>query len=378
MQKLALLAVVIGVALCSESNFKLKYDDIISGRLYLNAADGESRLREMYDDFLATFRLEDEDLKRFVGTQSRFEIFKESVAQVQAHNRDPTQTWTMGINQFSDMTWEEFKKYNNLEKPQECNALHREPLPMNRQELEDMQRHHKHWGWDWNQIRKVPAVKNQGSCGSCWTFSTAGAMESHIAIKYGFSFPKIPLFSEQQLVDCAGGFNNNGCYGGLPSQAFEYIHWSGGLTTAKQYPYQAKDGNCTFDKKDAVAGVWGGSFNLTEGDDHELTWAIWKIGPASVGYQVVDDFRHYERGVYQSKTCNNTSSDINHAVLATGFGEYDGTPFYNIKNSWGTEWGDLGYFKMLRGPVNMCGILVCNSFPQDVFLHRRPRESDLF
>ena len=252
----------------------------------------------------------------------------------------------------------------------------REPLPgvdhVKLREVQQAQNRHK--GWDWNWRSKVSAVKDQGSCGSCWTFSTVGAMESHIAIKYGFKFPKIPLFSEQQLVDCAYEFNNNGCSGGLPSQAFEYIRWRGGITSAKNYQYRAEEGNCTFDPADAVAGVWGGSFNITEGSDDELTWAIWKIGPVSVGYDVADDFRSYESGVYQSTLCGNTTQDINHAVLATGFGVENGVPFYNIKNSWGTEWGDLGYFKILRGPENMCGLLVCNSFPQDVFLYKNPRE----
>jgi cathepsin H len=89
--------------------------------------------------------------------------------------------------------------------------------------------------WDWRDLGIVSPVKNQAKCGSCWTFSTVGAMESHYIKKYG----QFRNLSEQQLVDCAGDFDNYGCNGGLPSHAFEYIKYNGGLTTEDQYPYMA-------------------------------------------------------------------------------------------------------------------------------------------
>jgi len=80
----------------------------------------------------------------------------------------------------------------------------------------------------------------------------------------------------------------------------------------------------------------------------------------------VDGFRDYKSGVYSSKTCNNTANDVNHAVVAVGFGHQDGMDYWIVKNSWGTAWGDNGFFKIQRG-VNMCGVSNCNSYPQDVF-----------
>jgi len=113
--------------------------------------------------------------------------------------------------------------------------------------------------WDWRDVGGVTPVKNQGSCGSCWTFSTVGAVEAHYQIKYG----QFRNLSEQQLVDCAQDFDNHGCNGGLPSHAFEYIYYNLGLTTEKEYPYTMKTGTCVYDPKMATVGITGGSYNIT-------------------------------------------------------------------------------------------------------------------
>jgi len=107
--------------------------------------------------------------------------------------------------------------------------------------------------WDWRKDNKVSPVKDQGQCGSCWTFSTTGNVEAGEAIHLN----EYHTLSEQQLVDCAGAFNNHGCNGGLPSQAFEYIAAAPGIMTEADYPYTAKDGNCVFDQKKAAVHVYG-------------------------------------------------------------------------------------------------------------------------
>ena len=93
--------------------------------------------------------------------------------------------------------------------------------------------------------------------------------------------------------------------------------------------------------------------------------ALYYIGPVSVCYEVVSGFSDYKSGVYTSTSCGSTEMDVNHAVLAVGFGEEDGQKYWLVKNSWGRTWGDQGYFKIARG-VNMCAIAVCNSYPYDV------------
>lgn len=105
--------------------------------------------------------------------------------------------------------------------------------------------------------------------------------------------------------------------------------------------------------------------NITQGDEVSMKNAIFSNGPVSIAFEVVDGFRDYMSGVYTSTTCKNSPSDVNHAVLAVGYGSLDGVDYWLVKNSWGADWGDEGFFKIQRG-VNMCGVAVCNSFPIEV------------
>ena len=113
------------------------------------------------------------------------------------------------------------------------------------------------------------------------------------------------------------------------------------------------------------------SFNVTEGDEKALIHYLWTKGPVSVAFEVVADFRFYSHGVYTSEECKSGPSDVNHAVLLVGYGEENGIPYWLIKNSWGSSWGEEGYFKIERGK-NMCGIATCASFPvmeDDLAMH---------
>ncbi|KAL3744665.1 hypothetical protein ACJRO7_013866 [Eucalyptus globulus] len=146
----------------------------------------------------------------------------------------------------------------------------------------------------------------------------------------------------------------------LPSQAFEYIKYNGGLDTEEAYPYTAEDGSCKFSADNVGVQVLD-SVNITLGAEDELKHAAAVVRPVSVAFQVVREFRFYKSGVYTSDTCGSTSVDVNHAVLAVGYGVEDGDPFWLIKNSWGADWGDHGYFKMEMGK-NMC-VATCASYP---------------
>ncbi|GAB4838046.1 hypothetical protein Ancab_027574 [Ancistrocladus abbreviatus] len=277
----------------------------------------------------------------------RFEVFKGNLKLIRSTNRQGL-PYTLAVNEFADWTWEEFHQHR-LGAAQNCSAT----LKGNHKLTDEVLPETK----DWREEGIVSPVKNQGHCGSCWTFSTTGALEA----AYAQAFGKGISLSEQQLVDCAGAFNNFGCHGGLPSQAFEYIKYNGGLDTEAAYPYTAKDGECKFSKENVGVQVID-SVNITLGAEDELKHAVGLVRPVSVAFEVVSGFRFYKDGVYTNETCGRSPMDVNHAVVAVGYGVQNGVPYWLIKNSWGEDWGDKGYFKMEMGK-NMCGIATCASYP---------------
>lgn len=277
-----------------------------------------------------------------------FNFFNENIKQIIKHNQE-NHSWKMGVNKFVDMSIQDFRYINLMHAPQNCSATVGNYLFKNADIPKKV---------DWREKGAVSPVKNQGHCGSCWTFSTTGTLESHWKIQKGY----ILDLSKQQLVDCAGDFDNHGCSGGLPSHAFEYIKQVKGIEGEKTYSYTAADGQCKFNKKNVIAYVSGGAVNITSGNENHLDEAIATVGPVAITFQVVEDFRFYKSGVYTSKNCKNGPMDVNHAVVAVGYGVENQVPYYIVKNSWGTQWGDEGFFKIKRG-VNMCGVAVCNSYP---------------
>eukprot|EP00262_Sarcandra_glabra_P020454 TRINITY_DN8142_c0_g2_i2.p1 TRINITY_DN8142_c0_g2~~TRINITY_DN8142_c0_g2_i2.p1 ORF type:complete len:358 (-),score=52.15 TRINITY_DN8142_c0_g2_i2:653-1726(-) len=288
--------------------------------------------------------------KRYTSVEEikqRFSIFVESLELIHSTNRKNGLPYTLGVNQFADMSWEEFRA-NRLGAAQNCSAtkgthkLTEAVLPLTK---------------DWREYGIVSPVKNQGSCGSCWTFSTTGALEAAYTQATGKSIS----LSEQQLVDCAGAFNNFGCSGGLPSQAFEYIKYNGGLDTEESYPYAGVNGLCSFSPENVGVKVID-SVNITLGAEDELKHAVGVVRPVSVAFEVVNEFRLYKKGVFTSNKCGSTPMDVNHAVLAVGYGVENGVPYWLVKNSWGADWGVNGYFKMELGK-NMCGVATCASYP---------------
>jgi cathepsin H len=278
----------------------------------------------------------------------RFAIYVDSLKLVERHNKEG-HSYTLAINEFADVTFEEFRDSRLLKGEQNCSATEGNHV-LTSVEVPETK--------DWRTEGIVSPVKNQASCGSCWTFSTTGALESAHAQATG----KMVLLSEQQLVDCAGEFNNFGCGGGLPSQAFEYIRYNGGLDTEESYPYFAKDSSCKFRDSTVGAQVYD-VVNITEGAENQLKHAVGTMRPVSVAFEVISDFRLYNAGVYTSPECHSGPQTVNHAVLAVGYGsDENGTPYWIIKNSWGADWGLGGYFNMEMGK-NMCGVATCASYP---------------
>lgn len=286
----------------------------------------------------------------------RFQIFKERWQFVHEHNSDKAKTWTAAINKFSDLTYSEFKKNYLGASGQDCSATGSRSQKRVRRLYRRFQQKPK--SLDWRSKGIISQVEDQGQCGSCWTFSTTGLLEAHMAL-YG---NKKELFSQQNLIDCAGKFNNFGCDGGLPSQALEYIRFNGGLDTLNSYPYRGVDGKCHFNRASVGVRVKA-VHNISEGDEVELFDALATVGPISIAYDCSDAFMSYSEGVFSDPNCSKDSQHVNHAVLAVGYGTTrDGIDYYIVKNSWGADWGEKGFFRILRG-TNECGLADCATYP---------------
>jgi len=287
--------------------------------------------------------------------ERRFGLFRASQALVEQHNARTDRTFSMALNRFADLSVDEFFAQSTMEtwqhKP-DCALNVTGTRPRSRVEAAVASPLTR----DWREAGIVHPPKDQGRCGSCWAFSTVGAIESHYAKATG----QLLSLSEQQLVDCTRFEGNAGCSGGWPIRAMDYVKRQGGLDDEAAYPYAAADQSCQFSRRGVKARIRAFE-NVFDEDD--LGFVVGNIGPASVCFQVTADFRFYKTGVYASNTCSSATASINHAVVVVGYGNVNATVgFWIVKNSWGVGWGDGGYFKMLRG-ANMCGVADCASYP---------------
>ncbi|KAJ8475623.1 hypothetical protein OPV22_019350 [Ensete ventricosum] len=292
--------------------------------------------------------------KTYADTEERarrFTVFKANLLRARRHQLlDPTAVH--GVTKFSDLTPSEFRRaYLGLRGPAFVSSSHEAPiLPTN--DLPD--------NFDWRDHGAVTPVKNQGSCGSCWSFSAAGALEGAHFLATG----KLESLSEQQLVDCdhecdasEPGSCDQGCNGGLMTTAFEYLLKSGGLEREEDYPYTGTDrAACKFDTSKIAASV--GNFSVVSVVEDQIAANLVKHGPLAVGINAAF-MQTYVRGVSCPYICG---KHLNHGVLLVGYGSaayaparFKEKPYWIIKNSWGENWGESGYYKICRGR-NICGV----------------------
>ncbi|KAI4893070.1 hypothetical protein NFI96_023250 [Prochilodus magdalenae] len=293
---------------------------------------------------------EDESRRKMIWLDNRKLVLEHNLLADQG-----LKSYRLGMNHFADMDNQEYQaKFARCLKS--SNRTRSRSTPALLRQAEGATVPHT---VEWTEQGYVTEVKNQGECGSCWAFSTVGALEGQMFRKTG----KLVPLSEQQLVDCSWLYENGGCEGGLMDKAFQYVMENGGLMAESSYPYEETEGMCRYKSKEVVAGCRGFEM-LPSGDENTLQLTLAAVGPVSVAIDAGQNtFQLYESGVYDDPYCNNM--DLNHAVLVVGYStDIQGQDYWLVKNSWGTDWGDEGYIKMSRNKRNQCGIASYAVYPE--------------
>jgi C1A family cysteine protease len=313
-----------------------------------SAETPRERLEVMFVEHMQKYSLDFQHGKEFV---ERLEIFIQEVESIEKHNADSSKTYTRGLNQFSHLTESEWKDAVRLGSTRPPN-LRRNPLgAIHGEPLEDPPA-----SVDWVAQGAVTPVKNQGQCGSCWSFSTTGSLEGAYFLKNG----NLKSFSEQELVSC--DTTDNGCNGGWMDDAFAWIKQNGGIQTESDYPYTSGagvSGSCK-GTGNSVAGSAPSSYTDVQAGSASALMSAVAQQPVSVAIQADQlAFKSYSGGVLTG-TCG---TSLDHGVLAVGYGTLNGVDYWKVKNSWGPTWGEDGYILIERNANDKCGILLAASYP---------------
>jgi len=298
-----------------------------------------------FDDYKAefskTYTPDEEPLRRA--------LFETKLKKIQQHNRDPYKTWKEGVNQLTDRTPEEFSARLVLKKS--LLYGHRELAQVHRPEMVKSLPAHV----DWRQKGIVTPVKDQGQCGSCWTFATAELTESYWAMATG----NLNILSEQQILDCTPNPNHcggtGGCEGGTAELAWARITAMGGLSGEWTYPYTSyygTDFSCKMNQFSPIANVTK-YVNLPINEQVPMVNFLATTGPLAISVDA-STWSSYESGVYNG--CNQTNPDLDHAVMLVGYGtDITLGDYWIVRNSWSPQWGENGYIRLKRESPFTCG-----------------------
>ena len=283
----------------------------------------------------------------------RQDVFFQNLDFVNTMNELSTNGVKYAMNHFGDYTEDEFQYYyldtnmtQHLSKTRGCKTQ-----PDYDGSVPD--------SWDWRDLGAVTSVKDQGQCGSCWSFSSAGAMEGAWAIETG----ELIDLSEQQLMDCSKLYGNLGCNGGLMDNAFEYAI-DEGMCSLESVPYTAMSGSCTDDVNNCErVAKFTYCVDVEPENELALKFAVYDQ-PVSVAIEAdTRTFQFYSSGVLDSTSCGTT---LDHGVLVVGYGVENQQKYWIVKNSWGSGWGEDGYIRLGRSESTtsqgICGVAMQPSY----------------
>ncbi|XP_076259752.1 cathepsin L-like proteinase [Rhynchophorus ferrugineus] len=291
-----------------------------------------------HDAQFQQFKLKHEKLYKNQSEETqRFTIFRKNLELINEHNKryeEGLETYTMAINQFADMTSEEFLDMLKVQKSTKSELTTSKAL-----------KHPDHLeapdSIDWRLLHKVSVVRSGKACSATSANAATGATESAYAIKTNDS---VTALSDQQMIDC-----NGGCVSGNLDDAYQYIA-KYGLETYSSYPFTGRQGTCGY-KSDKVA-VQISSYVKVEENEETLKNVVGSVGPVAVTING-NYLQFYSYGVYHNAEC--TGEDLNHSLLLVGYNSANGVDYWTAKNSWGSSWGEVGYIRLKRG-VNECGV----------------------
>lgn len=330
--------------LSSALDMSIVSNNVVYGENSTGRTDGE--LRAMYEAWLVKHGKACNGLGE---KEKRFDIFKDNLRFIDEHNTQNL-SFKLGLNRFADLTNEEYRSKYLGTKISGKKRISQRYAPRLGDDLPE--------SVDWRKKGAVVGVKDQGSCGSCWAFSTISAVEGINKIVTG----DLISLSEQELVDCDTSYNE-GCNGGLMDYAYEFIINNGGIDSEEDYPYKAYDSKCDQYRKNARVVTIDSYEDVPVNDEKALQTAV-ANQPVAVAIEGGGRaFQLYDSGIFTG-ACG---TSLDHGVTAVGYGTEDGKDYWIVRNSWGSNWGEAGYIRMERNlkgtSTGKCGIAMEASYP---------------
>lgn len=289
----------------------------------------------------------------------RHSIWLSNKEYIEQHNtRSDVFGYTLKMNKFGDLSNKEFVESSQCVqdvKPQNITYLNAKygnkfkEFTVGLQNFPDTM--------DWRTSGAVGKVKDQLRCGCSYAFAAMGALEGASALSRG----SLNLLSEQNIVDCSGIYGNNGCVCGDINKSFLYVIDNEGVDLYSSYRYQSKQYACRYDP-DYRGATARGVVTIQSGDERRLQIALASVGPVSTYIDATStSFQFYSSGILSVPSCSSTA--LSHAMVMTGYGTNQGQDYWLLKNSWGPNWGELGYLRIVRNMANQCGVATAASYP---------------